>query len=176
MKINRKLWRSRRRERKNALLGLIPGYSGLYRTGSYLGGGLFTVLETAALVNFMDVYNAKKAPTSYMQYLGSSDYLAVNMNFAYIYSGLASPAQSFFSSSAMVYFLQGTKVHNYSGSVTRRGILRFGTENSFYIEKNYAAAALGLLLAADAGISYLSAVSWNEGSYISLCEGLLIVC
>jgi len=43
----------------NAAFGLIPGYSGLYRTKNYVGGGIFSFLEVAALANVMDYSTAK---------------------------------------------------------------------------------------------------------------------
>ncbi|MEI1276994.1 DUF5683 domain-containing protein [Leptospira venezuelensis] len=39
----------------NFFLGLIPGYSGLYRTGNYWGAGTFTVLEVAAAANLISL-------------------------------------------------------------------------------------------------------------------------
>ncbi|TGL33984.1 hypothetical protein EHQ52_05500 [Leptospira koniambonensis] len=39
----------------NFFLGLIPGYSGLYRTENYWGAGTFTVLELAALANLVSL-------------------------------------------------------------------------------------------------------------------------
>lgn len=39
----------------NFFLGLIPGYSGLYRTKNYWGAGTFTVLELAAVANLISI-------------------------------------------------------------------------------------------------------------------------
>ncbi|MEM7182648.1 MAG: DUF5683 domain-containing protein [Spirochaetota bacterium] len=42
-----------------AALSLIPGYSGLYRTGDYANGALFSVLEVATVVVALRVYQTQ---------------------------------------------------------------------------------------------------------------------
>ncbi len=80
-------WEEREEEDKlnptsNALLGLIPGYSGLYKTQNYKGAILFSVVETLAFLNFLDIATAKKEKLSFRDYIGSP-YSAPTVSFVF---------------------------------------------------------------------------------------------
>ncbi|TGL60698.1 hypothetical protein [Leptospira sarikeiensis] len=62
----------------NFFLGLIPGYSGLYRTKNYWGAGTFTVLELAATANLISISSRQGLHGGAFQ--GSSSVTAASQN------------------------------------------------------------------------------------------------
>ena len=168
---------------KNAALGLIPGYSGLYRTKNYFGGGVFSALESLALFNFLDVAGAKKVTANIPEYYQTVNFiqLQVTAQLGYILkpkdpsSTTINNTSSYFTSENFSYgiipdyILFGTRTYKYKGAISDRDLTSFDvqgkTNRAYSQELMNASAFLGAILLTDSVMSYFSASTWNEGNY-----------
>jgi len=153
----------------NAALGLIPGYSGLYRTKNYVGGGIFSFLEVAAFVNALDYLTEKR-----MAHKATGN----DMVDLYMYQVMSAPNNSFGSLAQVFQFsfasdlLSNYQNHRgYQGGFTGSVIIKQGVstttkeQNIYNAKKVTSYAVLSAFLITDAIISYFSASSWNEGTF-----------
>ena len=148
----------------NAALSIIPGYSGLYRTKNYWGGGTFTLLETVAFVNFLDVRTAKEKHK-----IGIAEAYTVNVTLPYCSGQYASNGntQCLFFSYTISDIRKG---YSLEGGVTGRTIMQQGnasadTKRNRETLESTANGFLVALLLADAFTSYFAAREWNEGTF-----------
>ncbi|MCZ8154680.1 MAG: DUF5683 domain-containing protein [Leptospira sp.] len=145
----------------NFALGLIPGYSGLYRTQSTGRAIAFSVFETIALANFVDVMSAKKTAHQ----IDATDFVLVSL----LNSGNTSSASSTAIAAPILLFANITNAYGYEGGVSGRTIAEQAGNNKAKAvlanQQATAAGILGFLLITDAISSYFSAESWNEGTY-----------
>jgi hypothetical protein len=143
----------------NFALGLIPGYSGMYRTEETWTAATFSVLETFALVYAYDVWQAK--PTSY----GYDKLETGGLIFA---STLAPPNSSGNLISAIGIYTEISSV-GYQGALSGYNIVTPGppvtSQKKYGTQKNSSAGILGAILLIDGVMSYFAADSWNEGTY-----------
>ncbi|MCG9876051.1 MAG: DUF5683 domain-containing protein [Leptospiraceae bacterium] len=142
-------------------LGLIPGYSGLYRTEETKTAITFTVLETIALLYAYDLYSAKK----------------VNFGYSGLESGGAVVAGSLIPSNqgATGTVVTAFGIYNaetyvgFEGGLSGRNLVSpaqpSSSEKSLATQRNTAYGILGFLLLTDGIMSYFSADSWNEGTF-----------
>ncbi|HMV77365.1 MAG TPA: DUF5683 domain-containing protein [Leptospiraceae bacterium] len=153
---------------KNALLGLIPGYSGLYRTDNKLGGAVFTFLEITALLNYANIAGAKRQDIRYTQFLQDRQFGIFNLGLYNDNAGRGGTADTLINSFNS-YYIQGFLLlkyrSNYIGAVDGKEILSAATGAELKNQRTTAAVILGAVLAADAVASYLAASSWNEGIF-----------
>jgi len=163
---------------KNAALGLIPGYSGLYLTKNYWSAGIFTALETVALANFLDVANAQKTSPNIVEF-----HQAHNITGWILTSGIGGyfRSRATNSNSPMLasenlsygfiptYVLYNHTYKGYKGGLSGREISPIAVEgesNRLHAQEiQYASALLGGILIVDGILSYFSASAWNEGIY-----------
>ncbi|TGL61309.1 hypothetical protein EHQ58_05905 [Leptospira ognonensis] len=148
----------------NFALGLIPGYSGLYRTQSTGRAITFSILETIAFLNFVDVMSAKKTAHQV-------DAFDVGV-FAWYQTSSSGPAASSLSTTLGIPLLLVTNVTNaygYESGLSGRALAEQAGNNKAKAQlanqQATAAGILGFLLLTDAVSSYFAAESWNEGTY-----------
>lgn len=161
-------WEARPEDQKispwgNFGLGLIPGYSGLYRTEKTGAAIAMSIFSGLAFANAVDVAKAKKE-TNTAGFV--SMYMLFNMTGSGGSSG-PSPQMLFIELSS---FSSISKEHTLKGGLTGRTLVSPGATPAIqrHTDATVQATAGLLLLAALASnsiSSYLSADSWNEGSY-----------
>lgn len=123
-------------------LGLIPGYSGSFRSGHTFGGGLLSVLEAVALLNAIDTGSAYK------------DYSDAQRSRVIVYAA------------TRLYLTQ--LGYDYRGGITHRTIAgdaggRTNSDKARYDNASY--GFLLLLLFADGIYSAVTTSDWNDGSW-----------
>ncbi len=123
-------------------MGLIPGYSGAFRSGHAFGGGLLSVLETVALVNALDTATAYK---DYSDGERLRMILYVTTRFYLIDVG-----------------------YDFRGGVTNRTIVgdsgaRTNRDKTKYDNTSY--GVLLLFLLCDGIFSGMAAADWNDGMW-----------
>ncbi len=145
----------------NFALGLIPGYSGLYRTGNKWGGGAFTFLETIAVLGVADAYGAKRVAGNPLSD-GYAGFGLIGLN----PETRSTPIGTVLSNLILV---QGFQLYGYEGGITGQPIAEIGqaanSEGSLVKEQSRRAAVLGFILIMDGIASYFSATAWNEGTF-----------
>ena len=144
----------------NFALGFVPGYSGLYRTKNNWGGGVFTFLESVALLGVIDAYSAKRLPGTPF----SGDYAPFGL------IGLSASTQPGFTGVfGNLVLINGFSQYGYEGGLTGQSIAEVGpgatAESLLKKDQTSRAGVLGLLLLVDGIASYFSASAWNEGTY-----------
>ncbi len=149
----------------NFALGLIPGYSGLYRTQNTGRAITFSVLETMALFYAADVTTAKRAGDGFGQFQGGGlIFLGIQTQSGAI-SGNPSVAPLVIG--AGFYF--GNATYGYEGGLSGTSYARLqnttNAERSIAAQRQAAYGVLGFILLVDAVSSYFAADSWNEGTY-----------
>ncbi len=154
----------------NLALGLLPVYSGLYRTGSTGGAIAFSVLEAALLVNALDFATATRDAHVWNRYDTLAGGLAL---YDLTQDGVLIPA---ISGPALLYLNGGlsNQITDMRGGITRRRLMRAQAadlppfskqEREFSRLKRQAYGMLALALLADGFASYLSASEFNLGSW-----------
>ncbi len=147
----------------NFALGLIPGYSGLYRTQSTWGAATFTVLESLTFLYAMDLQTAKKIESGYDRFgTGGLVYIGSNL--------LTVPSQASTGNAVIGFGLYSTTdTYGFEGGITGTEYVGVApstaSKRSYEKQKQTAFGILGILLFTDAIASYFSADSWNEGTY-----------
>jgi hypothetical protein len=148
----------------NFARGLIPGYSGLYKTEDTKTAITFSTLEIAALLYALDLQTATKQRTGYDS-LYPGGFLVFGAQAANNPGSSIYPVESFLLYSVVVE----SRFYGYQGGLTGNDYVSpntFQAANRDLMEQRSAAlAGLGLLLGADAISSYFAADSWNEGSF-----------
>lgn len=144
--------------------GLIPGYSGLYRTENTGRAIAFSVLETMAFLNFADVMTAKKTAHQFDAFdLGVSLWNQISTN------ATTSPTLSSSLGIPLLFLSNVTNAYGYESGLTGRTIAEQAGNNKAKAvlanQQATAAGILGFLLITDAISSYFAAESWNEGTY-----------
>lgn len=154
----------------NFAAGLIPVYSGLYRTGSTQGGIAFSILEAALLVNALDFATATRDNHVWNRYdtLASGIFLYDFTQDGVLIPGISGPA--------LLYLNGGlsNQVTDIRGGVTGRRVMRAQAadfppfskqDKEFRRLKRQAYSMLALALVADGFVSYLSATDFNLGQW-----------
>jgi hypothetical protein len=143
----------------NFALGLIPGYSGMYRTEETWTAATFSVLETFALFYAYDVWQAKQIS------IGYADLTTGGFIFA---STLAPPNTSGNSISAIGIYFETSSI-GYKGAISGYQYVSPGppvtSQKKYGTQRNSSAGILGAILFIDGVMSYFAADSWNEGTF-----------
>ncbi|MBE7411010.1 MAG: DUF5683 domain-containing protein [Leptospiraceae bacterium] len=151
---------------KNAALGMIPIYSGAYRTGKMKTGIAMSILEGLALLNTLDFVTAKKKHTMTVGEVGM-----LMMSLPYLPGGqYASSQSSSMGSAGLIMFAGSINSQSYTGGITGRKIVNQIGTNSVNERKinsvrtsTYAILVTTLLI--DSIVSGFSASEWNEGTW-----------
>lgn len=154
----------------NFARGLIPVYSGLYRTEDTKSALAFSALEGLLLVNLLDIATARPPEPK----LGRLDFLAGGLVYLDLTAdGILAPAIS----GAPLYYLSGTltgQIGDVRGGLTGRRIVgKAATDfppwskqkQALRKARREAGAALALVLLADGMVSALAAQDWNQGQW-----------
>ncbi|WCL49626.1 DUF5683 domain-containing protein [Leptospira sp. GIMC2001] len=145
----------------NFALGLIPGYSGMYRTNDTWTAISFSVLETFALFYTYDVWQAKQTT------LGFGDPTTGGL----ILAGSLIPAAPGGSNSyiSVFGFYTESASTGYSGALSGFDYVKPGqpatTSQRYSTMKSTSIGILGMILFVDGVMSFFAADSWNEGTY-----------
>jgi len=152
-------------------MGLIPGYSGLYRTKNKGAAITFSVLESIALLNLADIATAKRTRESKAEYLPLYFYEQAKSVPAGQFNMLSAFASQEVALGAAWWIRTGTATIGIEkGGITGRVLAgeqaSAGRQDSVHkLNLGLSAGALLTFMLFDGIFSYLSANDWNEGSY-----------
>lgn len=142
-------------------LGLIPGYSGLYRTEDTKTAISFSVLESIAFLYAYDLYSVKPVKFGYGG-LESGAAVAIGSSI--------SPNQGSAGSFLTFFGIYNAETYiGFEGGLSGRTVVSPALPESslraLSTRRNTAYGVLGFLLLTDGIISYFSADAWNEGTF-----------
>ncbi len=147
----------------NFALGLIPGYSGLYRTESKKAAITFSVLEVMALGLFADVWGAKRTSTSI------AGLETGGLIFSPDIAGVSAEGRRAFELPVLVGVYGLTTFEGRKGGLSGYNYVNAGqpasTQARYSEMKNVSLLLLASILTADGIASYFAADAWNEGTY-----------
>ncbi len=148
----------------NFARGLIPGYSGLYRTQDTKTAITFSTLEIAVLMYALDLHTATKQRVGYgSSYPGGFFLYGVDANNNP--ANAQYPAQAFF----LFSYVTESRFYGYEGGLTGKDYVSpniyQAARRDLTEQRSASLIGLAFLLGADAISSYFAADSWNEGTF-----------